>query len=45
MNMIIGIAVCCREWPVLVGVGMGFCGYCKQQPVVVRIEPKCPAKS
>lgn len=31
----IRIAVCCREWPVLIGCAIGRCGYCKKVPVVV----------
>jgi len=28
-------ACCCRDWPVMLGVKIGHCGYCGEVPVVV----------
>ncbi len=27
-------AVCCRAWPVGIGMAIGRCGYCGERPVV-----------
>lgn len=35
MDRPVGMAVCCREWPVFLGLPMGHCGYCGQVPTVV----------
>jgi hypothetical protein len=30
------IGVCCREWPLAVGVPVGRCGLCGERPVFLR---------
>jgi hypothetical protein len=32
--MTVVTAVCCREWPVLLGAPIGKCGYCGRVPVI-----------
>ena len=34
-NLLLARARCCRDWPVMLGVRIGHCGYCGQVPVVV----------
>ena len=36
---IIVTARCCRDWPVMMFVRIGRCGYCGQVPIVVGPDP------
>lgn len=29
-------AVCCRKWPVALGIAIGKCGYCGMKPVITQ---------